>query len=177
MSLPTVEEMTNLYLYGEKTTPSDLSDESLIRDKDYRTPIEVDVNDYMDGPGRFASPVFFETIKLFFSPVSPTLKPRKYTETAIRELLGTSQQFYTQQQWAYKDNKDDYAERVYIWNSVAFEISDKAVFVVDDDGNRSIENFAVIPLNSEETDPKKVGKENFDFTSSDGPARFGNPYL
>ncbi|MBU2714403.1 hypothetical protein [Zooshikella harenae] len=90
MSLPTVEEMTNLYLYGEKTTPSDLSDESLIRDKDYRTPIEVDVNDYMDGPGRFASPVFFETIKLFFSPISPSIKPGEYSEEYIRGKLGAA---------------------------------------------------------------------------------------
>lgn len=52
-----VQKVTNLYLYGQETTPSDLTDESLIRpDSLSENPIlNVNVQDYMqNGGGRFA---------------------------------------------------------------------------------------------------------------------------
>ncbi|MDR2790394.1 MAG: hypothetical protein LBB59_05410 [Campylobacteraceae bacterium] len=55
MAVLTAEEVTNLYLYGQKTLPSDLTVESLIREIGKITPTEVDINAYMADAGRFAS--------------------------------------------------------------------------------------------------------------------------
>ena len=64
MSLLTAEEVTNLYLYGSKTKPTNLADNDLIRPINVEaTKTSVDINDYMqNGPGRFASPAFFELL-------------------------------------------------------------------------------------------------------------------
>lgn len=169
MSLFTAEEMTNLYLYGVTTTPSNLADDSIIRPTG-TTHVSVDINDYMNGPGRFASPAFFEIIKLFFSPMASGLAPGVYTEQTLRPLLGTNEAYIRQQQWAYKDGINDYAERVFIWNSVAFEIEDSALFVVDPNGDRYIENFAIRPYSNSQT-------ESFDFNSNDLAAILGNRLL
>ena len=59
-----VQKVTNLYLYGQETTPSDLSDDSLIRpDSLSENPIlNVNVQDYMqNGGGRFAIGSQFES--------------------------------------------------------------------------------------------------------------------
>ncbi|HSC74691.1 MAG TPA: hypothetical protein VLB90_00455 [Pseudomonadales bacterium] len=79
--------------------------------------------------------------------------------------------YITQQQWAYADNKDDYSDRVYIWNSVAFKISDSTRFVVTDSGERYLTNFSIVPHSF------KGDIENFDFESDDIIAGIGNSYL
>jgi Ca2+-binding RTX toxin-like protein len=62
------------YLYGNGGKPRDLASEAILT----RSPgasTSIDVNDYMDGPGRFASPVFFEIVNKFFSmPTSQLLE-------------------------------------------------------------------------------------------------------
>lgn len=173
MSLLTAQEVTNLYLYGSKTKPTDLSDSNLIRPINVvETKISVDVNDYMqNGPGRFASPAFFEIVKLFFSPTTSGLAPGVYTEQELRPLVGTNQATITQQQWAYDDGNGDYTERTYIWNSVAFEIGDQARFIVEANGERYIENFSIQPFNV------NADIENFDFKSDDWIATLGNKLL
>jgi len=121
VSLPTAEEITNLYLYGSQVKPADVLSGNLIRPANDNTTIKVDINEYMDnGPGRFASPIFFEIVKLFFSDTT-VIAPGDYTELQLRPIVGTNQAYITQQQWAYDDGQDNYAERVYIWNTVAFE--------------------------------------------------------
>jgi hypothetical protein len=176
MSLPTAEEITNLYLYGVKTKPDNISDNNLIRSNAEKTLITVNVNEYMDnGPGRFALPAFFEIVKLFFSPTSSGLPPGTYTEQQLRPLIGTNQAIITQQQWAYDDGQGDYAERTYIWNSVAFEIGDQAQFVIEANGNRYIESFAIIPFSTNKIDESVI--EDFDFDSDDWVATLGNNLL
>ncbi len=55
MLLLSAQEITNLYLYGQETTPENLLDESLIRPSDTITPTSVDKQTFMaTGPGRFA---------------------------------------------------------------------------------------------------------------------------
>jgi Ca2+-binding RTX toxin-like protein len=165
MSGLSAKEITNLYLYGVKTAPTNFLNESIIRSKSSgSTSVGIDVNDFMSGPGRFASPAFFEIIKRFFNVGLYNLEPGVYTEQSLRPLLGTSEAYITLQQWAYNDNVNDYADRAYIWNTGAFEIDDHAEFVVDQNGNRYIRNFAIIPL----------GNENFDFESSSLIALLGN---
>src|SRR5882757_4190859 len=151
----TAAEMTNLYLYGSPVQPSNLTSEALIRSDVAGASTMVNVNDYMtNGPGRFASPAFFEIVKQFFSSTSSGIPVGSYTENQLASLLGINQRIITQQQWAYDDGSADYAERVYIWNTVAFEIDDGARFVVEADGTRHIDNFAIIPFTSS-------GSENF----------------
>lgn len=84
------QEVTNLYLYGQDTTPSDLSDESLIRPNPIspNPVLDIDVQDYMqNGGGRFAIGSQFEIIKKFFEDdsmnpkVFPSVQP--YTKQEI----------------------------------------------------------------------------------------------
>nr|WP_321483046.1 hypothetical protein [uncultured Cohaesibacter sp.] len=177
MTLPTASEITRLYLYGQTQIPSNLADEALIRSPDAKTTISVSASEYMSqGAGRFATAALFDIVQLFFSDTT-NLTPGIYSELGtngtlnLRDALGTNQAIVSMQQWAYSDDTDDYAERVYIWNSVAFEIDDNARFVVDSQGNRYIENFAIIPY----VDPSHP--ENFDFESADWVANLGNSLL
>ncbi len=169
MSLLTAEEVTNLFLYGQRSTPPDLTADGIV-DHPAGT-ATVDINDYMtNGPGRFASPALFDIIKLFFSPTTSALPPGRYEEVPFRSVIGTDQVFITQYQWLLDDGGSDYAERTFIWNSVAFEIDDDAVFVIESDGSRYIENFAIRPYSNS-------GSENFDFESEDLGAIVGNTLL
>lgn len=162
------EEMTNLYLYGTKIRPSDLLDTNIIRPSTETTTTSVDINEYMkNGAGRFASPAFFELVKLFFSPTSSALKPGSYSKSDLGGIFGLDYYGLNLQQWAYADGTDDYAERVYIWNSGEFKISDNARFIVKENGDRYIENFAIEPRD----------EDNFDFESNDLIAQLGNHEL
>ncbi|MCG8157337.1 hypothetical protein JMY81_21350 [Brenneria goodwinii] len=174
MPVLTPEEITNLYLYGTKSRPVDLLDERLIRASaeeiqaaKAEASTEVDINDYMAEVGRFTSPADFEIINKFFA--SDDLPVGSYNEQDMRDLLDVDEKWIVQKQWAFSDDTDDYAARVYIWNSTAFEIDDRVRFIVEKDGSRRIENFAITPLNR--------GPENFDFESGDKLARLGNGYL
>lgn len=55
MSLPTAEEITNLFLYGQLTKSTNFLDENLIRPINATTHLAVDKVEYMNGPGRFAT--------------------------------------------------------------------------------------------------------------------------
>lgn len=65
LSLPvfhdiSMEQMTNLFLYGSLSTPSRLDSESLIRASSASTTIRFDAASYMtEGAGRYASPARF----------------------------------------------------------------------------------------------------------------------
>ncbi|AVX03460.1 hypothetical protein MXMO3_00929 [Maritalea myrionectae] len=56
MALPTIEEVISLYLYGQNTPPSDLSNGSLLRGPDATSTTDpISVLEYMTtGAGRFA---------------------------------------------------------------------------------------------------------------------------
>jgi DNA-binding beta-propeller fold protein YncE len=175
MNILTAEEITNLYLYGTPTTPTNLADESLIRPNN-TAPLEISVdgNVFMQtGPGRFALPVLWDVVNEFFN-LNSGLQPGTYTEQQLRTLLGISTEdgLQTVQQYNYDDGLDNYAERSYIWNSGSYEININAVFVVDANGNRHIENFAVIPVGPKGSNGANGGElDNFDFEGG-GLARF-----
>ncbi|GFE82768.1 hypothetical protein GCM10011487_47680 [Steroidobacter agaridevorans] len=173
MTLPSSQQITNLYLYGQDTTPENLANDALIRPSDARAHTTVNVNEYMEsGAGRFANAAFFEFIKLFFSPTSSGLHTpgtrRELTQQQLRAELGldNSTALISQQQWAYADGQDDWAERVYIWNTVAYELANDARFIITETGERYIENFRIRPWTN-------TGEENFDFESSDWIAELG----
>lgn len=167
MSLLTAEEVTNLYLYGTKTVPANLASDSLIRPAGLTTTARVDVNEYMNaamGPGRFASPAFFEVIKQFFSPTSSGLAAGTYLKWDLFVAFGLDGDIANRtvsiQQSQYNDNCDDYLSRAYIWETTAFQIDPRAVFVVEPNGNRYIKDFGIIPYSGNNN------TENFDLKSS-----------
>jgi hypothetical protein len=170
MTLPTSTQVTNMFLYGTMTTPTDLTNPALMRPAGTIGPqIIVNLSEYMtDGPGRFASPAFFDLVKEFFSPTTSGLAPGVYSKADLASVLGYSYYGLRQNQYNYADGKDDYAERVYVWNTVAFQISDEAKFIINADGSREIQNFAV--------EPEKGVTENFDFTGA-GLAVLANSLL
>jgi hypothetical protein len=172
MSLPTIEEMTNLYLYGSTKKPVDLKDSILIRSASHVTNIDVDINEYMDGPGRYVSPANFYQVDLFLrGNNSSDIPPGRYKEDEIFDFFNISEKYKTHNisQYEYDSESDDYAERVYVWNSSSFEIDERTtVFVVRQDGSRYIENLSIIPTNG--------GPENFDFEST-GLAQYGNEFV
>jgi len=63
-----VIEITNLYLYGTPATPSDLTDEAIIRPTSQTTSIDVYTGSFMTtGPGRFALGSLSPLVQTFFS--------------------------------------------------------------------------------------------------------------
>lgn len=176
MILPTIEEMTNLYLYGQKTKPSDLITDQLIRPDDFIKPFSVDINAYMAGPGRFATLDKFNIVEAFLSQdpdLVPTfvIPPGTYTKEQLNDqFFGFNKVFITLYQSNYGVNDTDFLTRAYIWESVAFKLDDRTRFVVKPDGNREIINYAVTQFST-------TGTESFDFDSSNPISIAANIYL
>lgn len=171
-TLPTMAEMTSMYLFGQLEKPNNLLDENLIRPKDLVVdyPVKININEYMtDGAGRFVSAKDFKFLDEFFtksSTASENLEAGRYTKSEIIQTLKIKFAGVTQSTAEYDDGKDDLFERAYIWNSVAFMVNDDAVFVIDEDGNRFIENFAIVPFSNDKPglrDENGKPMENFDF--------------
>ena len=173
------KEATNLYLYKQSTTPSNLEDDSLIKGSAGPNIIkEVDTPKFMTtGAGRFAVGSQFELVEKFFesNKLSPDKETKTYTKAQLAELFDL-EKFYGwhMKQLNFKDSSEniqDYIERAYVWNSMSFKISDNARFVVTPKGERYIENFAVEPLARDGAD------DNFDFVGGGFFASIGNDYL
>jgi Ca2+-binding RTX toxin-like protein len=181
MPLPTAKEVTNLYLYGQKTTPNNLVDDSLIRPNPLSTnpTLTVDVVDFMNtttGPGRFAVGSQFELIQKFyepglFTPSIPPLPPGKsfYTKNEIAAFLGLSAFGLVVQQLDHQDSLDDYAERTYIFNTLEFQISNSAKFFVTPTGEKWIEDFSI--------EPRRDKQDNFDFVGGGFLTNIGNSII
>jgi hypothetical protein len=143
----TVKEITNYYLYGQKSIPSNLVDDSLIRtgttrDEIPTTIISVDVKDFMASAGRFAIGSQFELVNRFFDS-DFTIPPGQYTKSEIGMMFGLETFSWSMQHFNWIDDTDDYAERVYIWNTQLYQISDDAKFIVKVNGVREIEDFGI----------------------------------
>jgi hypothetical protein len=167
----TPAEITNLYLYGTISTPNNLVNDALIRLPSATTAVDVDTVSFMQTIGRFAIGSQFELVQKFFNPsiFDPIIAPGAYTKSSLRTIFGISDAGWNMQHTDYQDGFDDYAERVYIWNSQSYQIGDDAVFQVFADGTREISNFAI--------QPRKDVQENFDFVGGGLIASFGNGYL
>src|SRR5712691_674370 len=90
----TSEEITNLYLYGQDTTPGDLVDVRLIRPDDTEIFVNQDVVSYMTtGAGRIGTGAQFDLVKNFFARDDITkeylfkIPPGSYTQPAIAPLV------------------------------------------------------------------------------------------
>jgi Ca2+-binding RTX toxin-like protein len=203
----TNELITNLFLYGQTTTPVDLASDSLIRPADdFDTPadnihIQVDMVSYMtDGPGRFALAALSPLVQAFmtYKPIAGEthLNGEAYifnANTLYDALLDKSgidarqdrHSIFSIHQTSYLDAAGDLGVRSYIYNSGAFKIADTAVFVIDADGTRYINNLAVYahddnfdfeggglvgvldPIAEVQIDPSGIGRVvNIDFVNS-----------
>lgn len=182
MTLPTAEEVTVYYLYGASDAPNNLIDPGVVN-TDVRQSVQVDLLEYMqDGPGRFVTAKSFDFISDFFHPggatvssaLSALLPAGVYSKSQLFEALGLedSINYVTFNNVFHGVDDPDYAERTYIWGTVGFAVGSDAVFVVREDGSRSVENFSIVPL--QVVIPDKV--EDFDFNG--GLASYiGNHFL
>ena len=183
MSLPTAEEMTNLFLYGQKTKPSNLLDENLIRPSNLVTPLNVDVNEYMNGPGRFATLDKFDVVKAFFSPInsaSLSLEPGTYTKEQLFTKFGFdgdanfNKRALVIHQAFYGVTDSVFISRAYLWATTVFQLNKDILFVVTDTG-RYIENYTIEPYKN--PNPQITHQESFDWKSDNWFTQQANKYL
>ncbi|MGN8097347.1 hypothetical protein [Methylobacterium sp. 22177] len=165
----TPDVVTNLFLYGKTTTPSDLN-EQIRPSSEVGPTVHLNMGDYMrDGPGRYALPSNAAFVKSFFSsldnqqingqPISGT-----YTVDQLIKQFGVSEDEFKINiaQYAIDTKSSDYASRAYIYNSGSFIIAKDTQFVFDGQNSR-IDNLHV-----------RAFDDNFDFESSSWVTWAGN---
>lgn len=120
----------------------------------------------MVGPGRFALPPKFTFISEFFNRTD--IPTGSYSKLQLARELGLPVGGLAVSQKDFADSTDDYAERVFLWGSTSFTVDDRAVFFVEADGTKYIENFAIRPLYGDNFPSNSFNNslENFDFDSS-----------
>jgi Ca2+-binding RTX toxin-like protein len=181
MTLPTVQDVVNKYLYGSTNTPSNLEDSALIRATSVMPfpSIAVNTEDFMTtGAGRFAVGGQFTLVQDFFNTPASAFTSggtfdssgnHIYTKTQMAAFFALSSYGFATQQYDWRDDgltggTDDLAARTFIYGSSAFRINDNALFTITPSGTLSIQHFDVIP---DLPGPTSAGvHENFDFTSS-----------
>jgi Ca2+-binding RTX toxin-like protein len=170
MAILTAKEITNYYLYGTKNTPANKSDSSLIRlgspkDNIAATTVTVSKRDFMVTAGRFAIGSQFELINKFFSDsfINISGETTYYDKKSLADFFNLDNFGWDMQQQNWQDGKDDYAERVYIWNTQSYQISDDAIFIIKPNGEKRIDNYAIEPRKF-----LRSSDENFDFNGSNG---------
>jgi hypothetical protein len=179
MSPLTANQVTKYYLYGKDAIPTDLVDNALIRPTLITPHVDVDAVTYMADTGRFALASMSELVKQFFAytgDIPGVIPGVAYTKADIAGFLGIANYAINFQQYSYDDGKGDYGERIYVWGSTAYKISDDARFIMDADGKRHIENCAVIPR-FDVTEKDNNLKENFDFKSDNLETAVSNGLL
>jgi hypothetical protein len=164
----TPDVVTNLFLYGTTTKPSDLADDARIRPAGERPVVDVDAVSYMaDGPGRFFSGFQVPVVSFFFAwdGFRATGVRQEFTVAQMMKITGGADNAVVRE-WAYTDSTDDHMARSYIWNSVSARLDPTAKFVIDPDGTRHIEEYRLLPYNTD-----------FDFESDSGMAQLAAGYL
>lgn len=154
----TAEKVLNLFLYGRETRPTNLVDDSLIREpNDTPPPIKVDAVSFMaDGPGRFVTPSMVPLIDSFFTSNDPLLDGNGAKQviplSVMAGWLGSETNFSYQQ---YDFDSADLGYRALIWGSSGFKLTE-AHFIIEADGTRKVEDIKILPFD-----------DNYDFESDD----------
>lgn len=183
MSILTSSQITNQFLYGTFTTPTNKLNETLIRPQNQITRISVNKNDFMVTSGRFAIGSQFELINRFFNDliINVSGSPISFSKEGLGSFLNIGSYGWNMSHKDWQDVKDDYAERTYIWNTQEYQISDNARFIIEPNGDRRIENYAIEPRKfiDKFTGRREVSDENFDFIGGNGDilVGFANNYL
>lgn len=172
-----MKKATQLYLYGKASTPtsSDLLSDMWIRPATAKSPVplEIDLVSYMStGGGRFAVGSKFDLIDKFFDK-SNVIAAGTYTKEEMIAKFGMKNAAWSMKQLDYRDGTDDYAERVYVFNSCNFRIANGAQFVVKADGTRSIVNYAIEGF----VDTDNGFSDDFNLVSTGITGNLGNSYL
>ncbi|WP_162143788.1 calcium-binding protein [Hellea balneolensis] len=183
------------YLYGTNSLPDNLASSDYIRPPiiNSQSPysIDIDVNEYMsNGAGRYAYGSESSLVEYFFKitkDLDINLDAGRYTKLEMRdhilekiqskfgsnsaEVINSSEDLsffgIIVKQYNFGATSDDFYERIFLNNSTSFALADDVAFIVYPDGQRYIENYSLTPF----------GTDNFDFDSTDGLARIGNPVL
>lgn len=173
-------DITNKFLYGQSSTPADKVDDTWIRPTTVAEPVfNVDVNSFMSsGGGRFALGAQFDFIQDFFTePVSRfTSNPNFHYGQAMSKvfvaetIFGLGEYDWDMHQYNFSDGSD-YAERVYIYNSMSFLVDNRADFIIEANGSRRIEEFAIVPRDDADV------PENFDFVGDGAFTQIANGEL
>ena len=172
-----INEVTNLYLYGSVSKPVNLRSESLIRDT-LPLAVEMDAVSFMSsGPGRFANASQFKLVQAFMGGgafVFPANGARQVftLDQAVARFGGGNPEIKNKPQNLsilqsnYQDGSDDLLMRAYVYQTSGYTIEKNAQFIIEADGTRRIENFAILPFN-----------DDFDFESSSPASKAANAYL
>ena len=149
--------ITSYYLFGQTTAPSaaELLDDRWISRGEPEGLIfsNSEFHQYMTtGPGRFANASQISLIENFFTAdITPDLLGKKFTLSQALEVFGGSHQ----QDLLQSDYKDaggqEWAERVYLFETQTYALNQNIEFYINGDGVKSIKNF-VIMLQDEDFD-------------------------
>lgn len=120
------------------------------------------------GPGRFANGAQFDLINSFFTePLTVLATPGQRTVYNLSQLmshLGLNNVVQFEQVF-YDDFQNDRAERSYLFNTQSYRIHDQAIFVIEANGTRHVDNLQIVPFD-----------EDFDFNGG-WISNLVNPYL
>ncbi|PSM51232.1 hypothetical protein CRN67_08940, partial [Campylobacter blaseri] len=161
------ETITNLYLYGKKDKPSfeELKSGSFMN-RENITLYVSDIDEYMKSFGRFANASQIEKVSNFFSDdFGKNVKKGERKDYELNEIPGKRSYSFKQVDFKGKNEKE-WAERTYMFNTQLYFLTKNAKFVIDENGNKYIENFAILP-----------GKEDFDFKGGSWIVDIGNSLI
>ena len=158
--------ITSLYLYGEKSKPSDeilLSNQIIDRNDDIAIKISpTEIKQYMQTYGRFTNASQIKAVQNFFSA---NLEAGEYLLSDFMNNNTDNRHKYMHMNFKGNDAKE-WAVRTYILNTQAYVINPYAKFIVDEKGNKYIENMTLMPM-----------WDNFDFDSDSILTKLGNQIL
>lgn len=160
-SIPTMQEIINLYLYGEKNIPENLLNPEIVnRPLDATTTINVDMNEFMRySAGRYVHPANFLAVRKFLlGEYDSKLSAGTYNTEQFFDAIGVPKNPESRSlevsNYTLDTSSSDYLDRSYVFGSMSFRINKDAKFIVEEDGSRYIKNIAV-----------EANNDNFDYKS------------
>jgi len=153
MTMPTISQIVSRYLFNSDSPPSNLADEALIRDAGKQgDAVNVDANEYMTvGAGRYAGVERFNFVRNFLAgnDYQGSLAPGAYTTSELLAAYGITDGLLAVRQYYNGVYESDYAQRAYVFGSGNYKINDDAVFYVNANGTREIDNICVVPVDND----------------------------
>lgn len=116
------DKIYSLYLYGEESLPDEIMKDKYLKGaRPDPAPIEIEMSDFMAGPGRFMKMAYFELVQKFLDytrdlsisgeeGVNYTLENGKivYTKDQMSEKLNVDNRRYSFNQAFFDDGSGDY---------------------------------------------------------------------
>ena len=153
MTMPAINNVVSRYLFNTDTPPSNLTNESIIRNEGQQGDrISVDANEYMTtGGGRFAGVERFNFVRNFLASndYKGILPAGVYTTSELLVAYGITDNLLAVQQYYQGVYDSDYAQRAYVFGSGNYKINDDALFYVNENGTREISNICVVPVDND----------------------------